>query len=324
MHRFRAVEQRIDASTRGSYLDQQRLPSEDPGQGTATMQIKEILAALAYYTGEFPREALARAIEERERIVPELLDIIKRAADNPQELEDEPDYMGHIYAMFLLSQFREQRAYEPIVRFFAQPGDLSLDLTGDVVTEDLDSMLASVSCGDETLIKALIENPEANEYVRGSALRSLVALVLTGELTRESVVGYFATLFREKLPREPSHVWDCLVACSVDFYPEDLYMDIERCFRDELVDTFFVNPRDIHATLDKGKERTLGRLREDRTYRLIEDTIAEMEWWACFKPETDYGPKKKKRKIGRNQLCPCGSGKKYKKCCGKPEIHLLH
>ncbi len=23
------------------------------------------------------------------------------------------------------------------------------------------------------------------------------------------------------------------------------------------------------------------------------------------------------RKIGRNELCPCGSGKKYKNCCGK-------
>jgi len=22
-------------------------------------------------------------------------------------------------------------------------------------------------------------------------------------------------------------------------------------------------------------------------------------------------------KIGRNDPCPCGSGKKYKKCCGK-------
>ena len=24
-----------------------------------------------------------------------------------------------------------------------------------------------------------------------------------------------------------------------------------------------------------------------------------------------------KKKIGRNDPCPCGSGKKYKKCCGK-------
>lgn len=28
-------------------------------------------------------------------------------------------------------------------------------------------------------------------------------------------------------------------------------------------------------------------------------------------------PKKFKKKIGRNEPCPCGSGKKYKKCCGK-------
>jgi SEC-C motif-containing protein len=29
-------------------------------------------------------------------------------------------------------------------------------------------------------------------------------------------------------------------------------------------------------------------------------------------PITREGPK-----IGRNDPCPCGSGKKYKKCCGK-------
>nr|WP_298485451.1 SEC-C metal-binding domain-containing protein [uncultured Ruminococcus sp.] len=23
------------------------------------------------------------------------------------------------------------------------------------------------------------------------------------------------------------------------------------------------------------------------------------------------------KKVGRNDPCPCGSGKKYKKCCGK-------
>ena len=34
---------------------------------------------------------------------------------------------------------------------------------------------------------------------------------------------------------------------------------------------------------------------------------------------TDRKPQKtivKGRKIGRNEPCPCGSGKKYKKCCG--------
>lgn len=268
------------------------------------MQIKQILAALEYYTGVFPREALARAIEERERIVPELLEIVMSAADNPHELDAEPDYMAHIYAMFLLSQFREKRAYEPIVQFFSQPGELPFDLAGDVVTENLDSMLASVSCGDDTLIRTLIENCQANEYVRGAALRALVALVLNGDLTRDFVIEYFMILFREKLPREPSHVWDCLVSCTMDLYPEELYEDVVRGYQDGLVDTFFVNPQHVRGALDQGKEITLARSRESGSYRLVEDTIAEMQDWACFRPKTDEGTKKRKQKIGRNQPCP--------------------
>ena len=33
----------------------------------------------------------------------------------------------------------------------------------------------------------------------------------------------------------------------------------------------------------------------------------------------DYSPVKKGEKVGRNDPCPCGSGKKYKKCCGANE-----
>jgi len=28
-------------------------------------------------------------------------------------------------------------------------------------------------------------------------------------------------------------------------------------------------------------------------------------------------PKIAEKKVGRNEPCPCGSGKKYKKCCGR-------
>jgi preprotein translocase subunit SecA len=33
------------------------------------------------------------------------------------------------------------------------------------------------------------------------------------------------------------------------------------------------------------------------------------------KPKT--APVADGKKVGRNDLCPCGSGKKYKHCCGK-------
>lgn len=31
---------------------------------------------------------------------------------------------------------------------------------------------------------------------------------------------------------------------------------------------------------------------------------------------SDAAPPSRRRKVGRNEPCPCGSGKKYKKCCG--------
>ena len=34
---------------------------------------------------------------------------------------------------------------------------------------------------------------------------------------------------------------------------------------------------------------------------------------------TSSGTVRKSKKVGRNDPCPCGSGKKYKKCCGKNE-----
>jgi uncharacterized protein YecA (UPF0149 family) len=36
-----------------------------------------------------------------------------------------------------------------------------------------------------------------------------------------------------------------------------------------------------------------------------------------FKKQKSSGTIVKGDKIGRNDPCPCGSGKKYKKCCGK-------
>ncbi len=35
-------------------------------------------------------------------------------------------------------------------------------------------------------------------------------------------------------------------------------------------------------------------------------------------PERPQTVKRKGEKVGRNAPCPCGSGKKYKKCCGAP------
>jgi len=32
-------------------------------------------------------------------------------------------------------------------------------------------------------------------------------------------------------------------------------------------------------------------------------------------------PRRRQSKVGRNDPCPCGSGKKYKRCCGQASVH---
>ncbi len=118
------------------------------------MNAEEILEELKYSTRVFPRQALQEAVARKEEITPALLKIIEDAKLLPPVLHDE-NYMAHIYAMYLLAQFRERRGYPLIVEFFSTPGKITLDCTGDVVTEDLHRILASVSHGDASLIKSL-------------------------------------------------------------------------------------------------------------------------------------------------------------------------
>ena len=46
-------------------------------------------------------------------------------------------------------------------------------------------------------------------------------------------------------------------------------------------------------------------------------SIEEMKKHIMYDYYLEMKPIVNPSKIGRNELCPCGSGKKYKKCCGK-------
>jgi len=301
------------------------------------MEITEILRQFERATGRFARTAVEAAVARREEITPELLCILEDAVDRAVELDAEGDYMAHLYAMFLLAQFRETRAYPLVVRFASLPGDLLDSLCGDFITQDLGQVLASVCGGELEGIQSLIENAGSDEWARGAALGSLVTLVAAGQKSRDEMVSYFASLFRGRLVRQWSHVWDVLVSCSSDLYPAELLDDIERAYEDGLVDPRYIGFDDVKRDLAMGKDQVLARLADDPHRRLVEDTVKEMGWWACFRDvqprhEKNAGPasataepqpiaassqiKSTRPKTGRNEPCPCGSGKKYKKCCG--------
>ena len=48
-----------------------------------------------------------------------------------------------------------------------------------------------------------------------------------------------------------------------------------------------------------------------------ENIFTEEKRKELYKEQKNSGTIRKEKKIGRNDACPCGSGKKYKKCCGR-------
>ena len=299
------------------------------------MEITDILNTLGTHTGSFPRKAIKAAIEKREEITPELLCILEEAYDweldydeNRQDAESKSFLC--LYALFLLAQFREVRAYPLVINLMNLPEEKLDDLIGDSITENLDRILASVCDGDTSLIEDLIESPEPYEYARGAGVSALKILAATNDKSRDEIMAYYKTLFNERLERSGSHVWNELISCATRLHPEDVYDEIVAAYKEGLADDCYMTLDDVERVHDMSREKVLGRL-ATATMGYIEDTIREMHWWPCFNENNREQPRTvfeeispppptspmPIQKIGLNDPCYCGSGRKYKKCCGR-------
>lgn len=246
----------------------------------ATMEVAQILEELAYDMGELPREAIEAAIARQHQITPYLLEILEDAATRIDEVIEHDNYQAHLYAMYLLSQFRETKAFPLILRLISVPGDLPHAILGDVLTEDLSRILASV-CGQEiSCLQMLVENTSLNEYVRSAALLSLVLLVGCGLYSRDEVVHYFKWLLTEGLEKKPSYIWDSLVSSACELYPQELYPLIHDAFSQGLINSALIDLPTVNAILLQTKEEHLFRLIQKT--ELIEDTLSEMEKYLCL------------------------------------------
>ncbi|MGH9794383.1 MAG: DUF1186 domain-containing protein [Candidatus Acidiferrales bacterium] len=307
------------------------------------MRIEELLAGLNQPRDAFPNELIAELISRRAEAIPLLLGLLEALDRDPGLWLADGKRMDHIYAFYLLAQFREPRAYPLLVSIFSRPGEFPFDLAGDVVTEDLGPILASVSCGDMSGMTTLVENERANEWVRAAALSGLVLLVDAGERTREEVMEYLLRLFR-RLERKPGAQWDSVATACADLWPHEALADLRPAYEEGLVDPMAIAWDDVEYALRLGKEGAMhdGRYGDP----LIRDVAWDMRWMSAFRSDEELprlddteveietnlpellevaeqmiherAPVHVRRdapKTGRNEPCPCGSGKKYKKCC---------
>jgi len=90
-----------------------------------------------------------------------------------------------------------------------------------------------------------------------------------------------------------------------------LFMDMMARVNEEVVEKIFwvqVAHEDDMERLAEEQEREMERQRQAQQQRMVFNLVEE---------EPVQKPVKAKRHVGRNEPCPCGSGQKYKKCCGK-------
>lgn len=87
-------------------------------------------------------------------------------------------------------------------------------------------------------------------------------------------------------------------------------------FRNESYDMFDEMTATIRENTVKMMLTTIPRRREDVERKAV---VKETATSAGTDNSVKAEPVRKGKKVGPNDPCPCGSGKKYKKCCGSPE-----
>ncbi|MEM6752650.1 MAG: DUF1186 domain-containing protein [Cyanobacteria bacterium P01_C01_bin.38] len=280
------------------------------------MQLEEIISKLENKNGELPREALERAIEEREAITPLLLDILSNSKNNIKELSNKPDYILHICAFYLLAQFKEVQAYPLIIDFFSIPGDMPVNTTENLVGEGLGRILASVCDGNIEPIKQLIENTEIDRSVRAAGIESLMILVVQKIIPREEIIQHHKELFLKiyadkssvfKDKKEQNYILGSLIMNSSMLAPVELQQYIEKTFDEHLIRHIDYDRQEFEYLLEIGPEATLNEVRNDMYYCLIEDAISDIES-TCFvtfpflqAQGFSNSPKKSKRKVKKNK-----------------------
>ena len=247
--------------------------------------MSELLKEIEYNNGKFPESQLKEIISRKAEFIPELLEILKNAKDNYEEILEEPEYFAHIYASFLLAQFREKQSYKLIIDLISLPDEIPDGIYGDLITEELHKILASVCDGDTRPIKRLIEDSNVNEYVRCAAIKTFIVLLGEGVISQSEVIDYYKSLYEGKLERELSQVWNELICSSCEAGPKELYQQMKKAYEDELVEEDIISIEDVNGAIKIHDIEKFPNLKNEG-YGFIMDTIADLGGWVCFRSES--------------------------------------
>ncbi len=279
------------------------------------METIDILKALTDQTGISPILAAEEAFGRIEEFRPILLEAVEYAAANPAKiLKTDSDL--HLNALFILARARVHEAFAPamkICRSRAYSAEYLIPL--DVKNFFYHRILASLFDGNLESLKELLQKPRLGEDAYLTTLKTLCLLAKKGIVNREDTAEYLKS--REKAAKLQDRRTELGKAVKL------LGMDEEEGTADD--PSLPLHIQDYYELIEDfaGIEFLQQQFRHDdfldSCYVPTEndDTPQEAEERQApsFTPRAVKVPIRS-TKTGRNDPCPCGSGKKYKKCCG--------
>ena len=301
------------------------------------MDEEKAIQAFATARRDLPREAMRWALDNWDAAAPGLLGLLDRFADGTDRSDDARKAL--FFILHLAGEKRETRAFAPLSRI-AREDSLAEEVLGDGVTETLKKIMISTYDGDLDALKAVIEASGADEFVRAGAFDALAYLTATGRIDRKETEAYLLRLYDTMQPQHESNVWVGWTDAVSLLGLEPLSGIVEKAFKRGLIDRMVMGYGHFQKHLARtlaDPDRMAGFEREG--IAPLDDAIGELSHWHAFSEEAKrdearrvlggYGKNAAMpagtysaepvintfRNVGRNDPCPCGSGKKYKKCC---------
>ena len=294
------------------------------------MEPEKILHELTHAEG-LPRLALKAASAQRVEMLPLFLDEIETylALEPAARAKSTPLF----FIFHLLGEWREKSAYRPLARLLRLPRRDVDAIFGDGITTTSHRVMAAVFDGDPEPLYDIILDPNAEQFIRAGMCEALTMVTVRGGLHRAVAGRFLRDAFMEMQPQAECYVWVGWQSAIAMLGMGDLKILVKKAFDRGFIDGHTLGFEHFEEDLRRGIEHPgEPRLPNDRDSTLFGDTVEELSGWYCFTEQYSEDQERWRRQaeanharsqrvenpfkgVGRNDPCPCGSGKKFKKCC---------
>jgi hypothetical protein len=297
-----------------------------------TIDMTNLVRELAQAGDDLPRETMQRALKNWEEAAPPLLALLEAYAVGQDRSDDATGAV--FFVLHLMGQARDQRAFPAVCRL-AQDAEALEAALGDGISSTLAGILIGTYDGNLDRLKAVIENEEADEIVRAVAFDALTWLTAAGAVPTETTLAYLRELHGSMQPQEMSFAWYGWQNAVALLGLEELRPLVASAFEREFIDPTVMSFDNFLEDMQAARESEDAVVfLADRKIAPFNDIITDLSRWHAFSDEyklekarlAAIGPAgpiwdvseplvNPLRGVGRNDPCPCGSGKKFKKCC---------